>query len=102
MQAIVAGRPQSYEQAWRAITRDYRLLTRGLVLATAAARRRGAPLCRICVAAPAIFRGASTCWLDNPAMRQLEVIEEIFALAAEAEIPLWLRGGWAMDFALAR
>ena len=33
-------------------------------------------------------------------MRQLEIIEEIFALAAEAEIPLWLRGGWAMDFAL--
>jgi hypothetical protein len=33
-------------------------------------------------------------------MRQLDIIEEIFALATEADIPLWLRGGWAMDFAL--
>jgi hypothetical protein len=33
-------------------------------------------------------------------MRQLDIIEEVFALAREAEIPLWLRGGWAMDFAL--
>ena len=33
-------------------------------------------------------------------MRQLDIIEEIFVLAGEAEIPLWLRGGWAMDFAL--
>jgi hypothetical protein len=33
-------------------------------------------------------------------MRHLDIIEEIFALAAEADIALWLRGGWAMDFAL--
>jgi flavin-dependent dehydrogenase len=32
--AIVDGRPQSYEQQWRRITRPYRLLTRGLVLST--------------------------------------------------------------------
>ncbi|GIH03341.1 hypothetical protein Rhe02_14080 [Rhizocola hellebori] len=33
-------------------------------------------------------------------MRHLDIIEEIFALAAEADAALWLRGGWAMDFAL--
>jgi hypothetical protein len=33
--AIVDNDPLSYEAAWRRITRDYRLLTRGLVLATA-------------------------------------------------------------------
>jgi flavin-dependent dehydrogenase len=33
--AIVDDDPLSYEAAWRRITRDYRLLTRGLVLATA-------------------------------------------------------------------
>jgi flavin-dependent dehydrogenase len=33
--AIVDGNPSSYESAWRRITRDYRLVTRGLVRATA-------------------------------------------------------------------
>jgi flavin-dependent dehydrogenase len=33
--AIVDDRPADYEQAWRRITRQYRLLTRGLVLTTA-------------------------------------------------------------------
>jgi hypothetical protein len=33
--AIIDEAPLSYEAAWRRITRDYRLLTRGLVLATA-------------------------------------------------------------------
>jgi flavin-dependent dehydrogenase len=32
--AIVAGEPQSYEREWFSLTRKYRLLTRGLVLAT--------------------------------------------------------------------
>ena len=32
--AIVDEAPSSYEQAWQRITRNYRLLTRGLVLAT--------------------------------------------------------------------
>lgn len=32
--AIVQGNPSSYEAAWRRITRDYRLLTRSLVLGT--------------------------------------------------------------------
>src|SRR5262249_35286136 len=34
--AIVAGRPESYEREWFSLTRKYRLLTRGLVLTTAA------------------------------------------------------------------
>ena len=55
VQAIVAGRPHTYEQAWRAITRDYRLLTRGLVLATRPRAMRRA-IVPICGAAPAIFR----------------------------------------------
>jgi flavin-dependent dehydrogenase len=56
VQAIVQGRPQAYEQAWRDITRDYRLLTRGLVLATRtrAVRRAIVPICGL---APAVFRG---------------------------------------------
>jgi flavin-dependent dehydrogenase len=33
--AIVDENPSSYEKEWRRITRDYRLLTRGLVLSTA-------------------------------------------------------------------
>ncbi len=33
--AIVDGNPSSYEATWRRITRDYRLLTRALVLTTA-------------------------------------------------------------------
>ncbi|HEX6686589.1 MAG TPA: NAD(P)/FAD-dependent oxidoreductase [Candidatus Limnocylindrales bacterium] len=44
--AMVAGEPQRYEAAWRRITREYRLLTRGLVLATVprAMRRAIVPL----------------------------------------------------------
>ncbi|UQX10404.1 NAD(P)/FAD-dependent oxidoreductase [Candidatus Mycobacterium methanotrophicum] len=43
--AIVDGTPSSYEAAWHRITRDYRLLTRALVLATAprAGRRAVVP-----------------------------------------------------------
>ncbi|EUA73168.1 oxidoreductase domain protein [Mycobacterium xenopi 4042] len=44
MTAIVNDDPWSYERAWRRITRNYRLLTRGLVLASAPARP-GAPSC---------------------------------------------------------
>jgi flavin-dependent dehydrogenase len=40
--AIVDEAPSSYEAAWRRITRDYRLLTRALVLATAPRAGRGA------------------------------------------------------------
>jgi flavin-dependent dehydrogenase len=40
--AIVNETPSSYEVAWRRITRDYRLLTRGLVLATASRAGRRA------------------------------------------------------------
>ena len=32
--AIVEDAPESYEAAWHRVTRNYRLLTRGLVLAT--------------------------------------------------------------------
>lgn len=47
--AIVAGTPSSYEASWHRVTRDYRLLTRGLVLATAprAMRRGVVPICRL-------------------------------------------------------
>lgn len=47
--AIAAGAPLSYEKAWRRITHDYRLLTRGLVLATAsrAARHAIVPGCSL-------------------------------------------------------
>ena len=47
--AIVNENPSSYEAAWRRITRDYRLLTRGLVLATAsrAGRRAVVPAARL-------------------------------------------------------
>jgi hypothetical protein len=34
--------------------------------------------------------------------RQLKLIEEFAALAADAEIECWLRGGWALDFLLRR
>ncbi len=47
--AIVEDAPSSYEQAWRRITRDYRLLTRALVLASAPrpARRAIVPAARL-------------------------------------------------------
>lgn len=34
--------------------------------------------------------------------RQLELIEELFAVAEGATIECWLRGGWALDFLLGR
>lgn len=55
--ALAAGRPSRYEHDWRRLTRAYRLLTRGLVLATGrpAARRLVLPAC---TAAPALFTRA--------------------------------------------
>jgi flavin-dependent dehydrogenase len=55
--AIVDQNPSSYEAAWGRITRDYRLLTRTLVLATIprASRRAIVPASR---ALPGIFRWA--------------------------------------------
>jgi flavin-dependent dehydrogenase len=53
--AIVDDAPESYERAWQRVTRDYRLLTRGLVLASTppAARRAIVPAC---AALPPLFR----------------------------------------------
>ncbi|ORA15550.1 NAD(P)/FAD-dependent oxidoreductase [Mycobacterium asiaticum] len=47
VRAIVDDAPESYERSWHRVTRDYRLLTRGLVLATTphAARRAIVPAC---------------------------------------------------------
>ncbi|WP_406814479.1 NAD(P)/FAD-dependent oxidoreductase [Mycobacterium sp. M23085] len=47
--AIVNETPASYERAWHRITRDYRLLTRGLVLASTprAVRRAIVPTCTL-------------------------------------------------------
>ncbi|OMB95051.1 NAD(P)/FAD-dependent oxidoreductase [Mycobacterium colombiense] len=47
--AIVNETPASYEQAWHRITRDYRLLTRALVLASTprAVRRAVVPTCAL-------------------------------------------------------
>ena len=55
--AIVDEHPSSYEVAWRRITRDYRLLTRGLVLATASrvGRRAVVPAAGLF---PAVFNRA--------------------------------------------
>lgn len=55
--AIVDESPSSYEAAWRQITRDYRLLTRTLVLATAprAIRRAVVPACTML---PGVFSQA--------------------------------------------
>jgi len=51
--AIVDDAPSSYEAAWHRITRDYRLLTRALVLASTprAARRAIVPACTLLPAA---------------------------------------------------
>ena len=53
--AIVADAPSSYEAAWYRVTRDYRLLTRGLMLAStpSATRRAIVPACTLL---PAVFR----------------------------------------------
>lgn len=55
VEALLAGEPARYEAAWRRITRRYRWLTRGLVLATAVApgRRLIVPAC---TTVPALFR----------------------------------------------
>lgn len=55
VQAIVDDAPESYETAWQRVTRDYRLLTRGLVLASTprAVRRAIVPAC---AALPPLFR----------------------------------------------
>jgi flavin-dependent dehydrogenase len=50
--AIIDEAPLSYEAAWRRITRDYRLLTRGLVLATASPAGR-----RVVVPATSLLPG---------------------------------------------
>ncbi|WP_077088285.1 NAD(P)/FAD-dependent oxidoreductase [Mycobacterium rhizamassiliense] len=53
--AIVEGAPESYEAAWHRVTRNYRLLTRGLVLASTPrpARRAIVPAGRLL---PSAFR----------------------------------------------
>ncbi|HWY01313.1 MAG TPA: monooxygenase, partial [Mycobacterium sp.] len=55
--AIVNDAPWSYEAAWHRITRDYRLLTRGLVLASTprAVRRAMVPACTLL---PGVFEQA--------------------------------------------
>lgn len=55
--AIVDDNPASYERAWRAITRNYRLLTRALVLASTphATRPTVVPACALL---PNVFRSA--------------------------------------------
>lgn len=55
--ALVSGDLAGYETQWRRRTRTYRLLTRGLVLLTAARPVRGAVV-PLCVAVPPLFRGA--------------------------------------------
>jgi flavin-dependent dehydrogenase len=55
--AIVADNPQSYERAWHRITRSYRLLTRGLVLASAPRALRPAVV-PACTLLPGVFRRA--------------------------------------------
>lgn len=57
VRAIVDDTPSSYEAAWHRITRDYRLLTRGLVLATVppATRRAIVPACTLL---PGVFKKA--------------------------------------------
>ena len=59
--AIVNDAPESYERAWHRVTRDYRLLTRGLVLASTppAARRAIVPAC---AALPPLFRWGVKFW----------------------------------------
>ncbi len=57
MTAIVNDNPSSYEAAWHRITRDYRRLTRGLVLATVPQLNRRA-IVPACVVAPGVFKKA--------------------------------------------
>jgi flavin-dependent dehydrogenase len=55
--AIADGTPLSYERSWHRITRNYRMITRGLVLATtpASSRRAIVPACRLL---PGVFHKA--------------------------------------------
>src|ERR1700734_1424694 len=57
VRAITDDTPESYESAWHRATRDYRLLTRGLVLTTTPkpARRAIVPACTLL---PAVFEQA--------------------------------------------
>lgn len=52
--AIIDGDLTSYERSWRAITRDYRLLTRGLVLASTPQMSRRAVVAG-CALLPGVF-----------------------------------------------
>jgi flavin-dependent dehydrogenase len=55
--AIVNERPLAYERSWHQVTRDYRLLTRGLVLATVPpVTRRG--IVPACTVLPGVFKQA--------------------------------------------
>ena len=57
VKAIADETPLAYERAWHRITRDYRLLTRGLVVATVppVARRGIVPACTVL---PGVFKQA--------------------------------------------
>jgi flavin-dependent dehydrogenase len=55
--AIVDDTPSAYEAAWHRITRDYRLLTRSLVLATVPPMNRRA-IVPACTALPGVFNKA--------------------------------------------
>ncbi len=55
--AIVDDTPSSYEAAWHRITRDYRLLTRSLVLATVPPMNRRA-IVPSCTVLPGVFKKA--------------------------------------------
>jgi flavin-dependent dehydrogenase len=55
--AIVDNKPSSYEAAWHQITHDYRLLTRGLVLATVPPINRRA-IVPACTVLPGVFKKA--------------------------------------------
>lgn len=55
--AIAADDPSSYERSWHSVTRRYRWLTRGLVLATKPRLARRA-LVPACATLPSAFRGA--------------------------------------------
>jgi flavin-dependent dehydrogenase len=57
VRAIADDMPSSYESAWHRITRDYRLLTRGLVLTTVPAATRHA-IVPACTLLPAVFERA--------------------------------------------
>jgi flavin-dependent dehydrogenase len=55
--AIVDDTPSSYELAWHRITRDYRMITRGLVLATTPPTNRRA-IVPACTLLPGVFNRA--------------------------------------------